>query len=174
VWSIISINRILTLNRLRSPSQAYSTLKAAWKNTFYINFFIRIFCVQAILQYLISLPIIITNTSADQSFGNLDFIALFVYIIGLALIVRGNDDLYLATRVFNLTDTHITKEAFINNKIYYGESCIWISIFIFALSVPYGWISIISPLVIILLLSRLPELYKPLRLIKSDLLGEQI
>ena len=143
----------------------FDRLKKEWDKLFYIKLLIHLFLPTAILQYLISLPIIIINSATIQHIGNIDIISFLFAAVGLSLIIHGNLRLYRRLRIYKMTNTHMSEKQIVNNEIYVGEIVFWISIFGLCVTMPYGIIGIISPAMLIATIYFAPKRYKSLKFI---------
>nr|WP_313894207.1 DUF1295 domain-containing protein [Psychrobacillus sp.] len=106
------------------------------------------------MLYIIAQPILRTNVSTTEGLGILDYIGLVIWIIGYFFEVVGDNQLRnFISKPENkgkLMKYGLWK--YTRHPNYFGEATMWWGIFLIALSAPNGWIGIVSPIVITLLL----------------------
>ncbi|MDB5176937.1 MAG: hypothetical protein JWN75_605 [Candidatus Saccharibacteria bacterium] len=119
-----------------------------------INMYVRVFLVQAILAFVVCLPVIILNMAHALQFSWLSILGLLVWSIGFCFESVGDAQLakYLhETKGKNkLMTTGLWK--YTRHPNYFGEVSQWWGIFIIVLAMPYWWIAIIGPVAITVLI----------------------
>ena len=123
------------------------------------------FLLQGFLLYLIALPVVVINLSGYSGFSWLDGAGVLVWLIGFCF--ESLADLQLK----NFKSKPENKGQIITTGLwkysrhpnYFGESVQWWGIFLLALSAPFGWATVISPILITFLVryvSGVPMLEK--------------
>ncbi|HET6622336.1 MAG TPA: DUF1295 domain-containing protein, partial [Candidatus Saccharimonadales bacterium] len=139
----------------------YTQLKRSWNGNLALNAYLRIFLVQAVLAWVIALPIVIVNQAEPRPLDWLALVGGLVWLIGFALEAIGDQQL----RTFVSDPKHRGKLMdsglwrYSRHPNYFGELTQWWGIFIIALSTPMGWIGFIGPLtltILILFISGIP------------------
>lgn len=132
----------------------YVNLRKQWKGNEALNAYVRIFAVQALLATLISSAVIIVNLSPSSYIGVFACVGLSVWLIGFIFEAIGDYQLkrFLADpkNKGKLMTAGLWK--YTRHPNYFGEATMWWGIFIIALSVPYGWLGIMTPVLITYLL----------------------
>ena len=161
LWGLRLSAYILYRNWGTGEDPRYADLALHWGTQFYIQSFLRVFMLQAILLWLISLSVITILTSAAAgSFSFFDFVAVLLWCIGFAFEVIGDwqlqrflgDPLHKG-RVMDRGLWRLTR-----HPNYFGEIVMWWSLWLLALPVGYAALTLLSPLTItaIILLFSLP------------------
>lgn len=142
--------------RLRShpeEDKRYIELRKNWKGNLAVNTFVRIYLLQAVLATVISLAVIHINLSSPAMLNQYAYSGLAIWIIGFLFEVIGDFQL----KRF-LADPHNGKLMteglwkYTRHPNYFGEATMWWGIFVIALGTPYGWVGIISAVLITYLL----------------------
>jgi len=142
--------------RLRShpEDKRYVELRKQWKGNLALNTYLRIFVTQAILATVIATAVIFVNVSLPSTLGQFTYIGIAVWAVGFFFESVGDLQLkgFLADpkNKGKLMTAGLWK--YTRHPNYFGEATMWWGIFIIALSVPYGWFGIITPVVITYLL----------------------
>ncbi len=165
LWGLRLSGYILYRNWGKGEDPRYEAIVKKWHKWFYLRSFLQLFMFQAVLLFIIALPIIVINTSKTAGlFRYYDYISVLLWMIGFAFEVIGdwqlnrflaqpaNEGKILTTGVWRYT----------RHPNYFGEIVMWFALFLLALPVPYGIYSIVSPLTIIgiLLFISLPATEK--------------
>lgn len=146
IWGIRLSGYILW--RKKGEDARYTTMKQSWGKWAFLYSYLMVFLLQGFLLLLIAMPIIIINASSIPGFFFLDYIGLFLWCFGFIYEVIADKQLYqflsLKTgKIMNHGLWHYSR-----HPNYFGEWLMWWGIWIISLSVPYGWICIISPITI--------------------------
>ena len=158
LWGVRLAVYIFIRNRGKDEDFRYKQWREDWGNNVAVNSFFRIFMLQGALMFGISLPIILVNgTGIDQPGLNyLDFAGSSLWLIGFGFEVIGD---YQMSR-FRINPGNkgkIMKSGlwrYTRHPNYFGEALLWWGIFLISLTIGKIWISIISPLLITYLLTR--------------------
>lgn len=164
VWGLRLALHIYNRNKNKPEDSRYLEWRKSWKN-FYLRSYLQVFLLQGIFLFLISFPVMVINHSISKGFGILEIIGFFVWCLGFYFQSVGDNQL----REFISNPTN--KGKIMNKGLwrysrhpnYFGEVTQWWGIFIIALSVPFGFITIIGPITITLLIlfvSGIPLLEK--------------
>ncbi len=126
-----------------------------------VNMYFRVFIVQGLLAVVVSLSIIMINASDVTAIQTLAVVGGLVWLAGFLFESVGDKQLrqHLADPKNKGKLMTSGLWSYTRHPNYFGEVVQWWGIFIIALSVPYGWISIIAPLTItslILFVSGVP------------------
>lgn len=130
----------------------YVELRKGWKRNLAVTTYLRIFVVQAILSLIISIAVIHINLSKYTDINLWTYIGAAVWLIGFGFESIGDAQLreHLRTNKGTLMTTGLWR--YTRHPNYFGEAVMWWGIFVIALGTPYGWVGIITPVVITYLL----------------------
>lgn len=126
----------------------YQTLRARWPGT---GMFYLFFQMQAVLVAIFSLPFLIVSWSAAKTLGILEITGLILALISLAGEALADRQL----RNFKARpDSHgkvcnVGLWRYSRHPNYFFESMIWWSFFLVALPAPYGWTTLLCPLLML-------------------------
>ena len=154
VWAL-RLSFTITKRLLKKPEDIrYVNLRKEWKGNEFANTYLRIFAVQAVLATVISSAVIHINLSLPTVLGTFAYVGIAVWVIGFLFESIGDAQLkrFLANskNKGKLMTSGLWK--YTRHPNYFGEATMWWGIFIIALSTPYGWLGIITPVVITYLL----------------------
>ncbi len=155
IWAIRLSGAIL-VRFLRSGREdpRYTEMRRAWKSHEALNAFVRIFLVQGLLATIVSLSVIVINTGEVTSLGVFSFVGAAIWLAGFIFEAVGDAQLkkHLANpkNKGKLMTSGLWR--YTRHPNYFGEATQWWGIFVIALGVPYGWITIIAPVAITYLL----------------------
>lgn len=157
VWGLRLSVHIYLRNRHKTEDHRYQEFRKKWKQFFYVRSYVQVFLVQGLLLLLISIPVVFINASEAVTFTWLDGIALAVWITGF--IFESVGDYQLAQFVKKPSNKgHVMQSGlwkYTRHPNYFGEVTQWWGIFLFAISIPNGFFTIIGPLVITLLITKI-------------------
>lgn len=155
LWGIRLSMQIIIRKIGKGEDTRYKKMRDEWGNDAIKNSFWYVFMLQGLMMLIISLPIILVNSSIIQPPLNLkDFIGLTIWIIGFLFETIGD------LQLFKFLSDPSNRGKILNTGLwrytrhpnYFGESLMWWGIFVIALSIPYSFFTIISPLLITYLL----------------------
>lgn len=141
---------------LRTPVEdpRYTELRSKWRGHVALNAYQRIFVTQGILATIIASSVIVVNLSEQQTIGWVALLGAAIWLAGFLFESIGDAQLRR-----HLTDPSKKGELmtsglwrYTRHPNYFGEATQWWGIWVIALSVPFGWAAIISPLLITYLL----------------------
>ena len=154
VWAA-RLSITITRRLLAKPEdRRYVELRKKWRGNTALNTYTRIFLVQAALATVISSAVIHVNLSLEAHIGVFAMIGLIVWGVGFFFETVGDWQLkrHLADpKNKGRLMTHGLWK-YTRHPNYFGEATMWWGVFIIALSTPYGWLGLITPVVITYLL----------------------
>lgn len=164
LWGLRLSIHVFLRNRGRGEDFRYKHWRDTWK-FFILRSYLQIFFLQGIFMYIVSSPVFYINYCSKEPLGFFDT---------LGLVLFGTGFLFEAVADYQLAD--FRKNPANKGKImttglwekcrhpnYFGEAMLWWGFGCYAISLPNGWITLISPLVMTLLLrfvSGVPMLEK--------------
>lgn len=152
VWGLRLAAHIHVRNRGKSEDFRYAQWRAEWKH-FYLRSFLQVFMLQGLFLLIIAWPVMFINLSAPEPFQVWDLAGGVVWFIGFGFETIG--DYQLAQ--FKKDPTHRGKIItsglwrYTRHPNYFGEAMQWWGIFMMACSIPSGWITVVSPVLITVL-----------------------
>jgi len=159
IWGLRLAIHILLRNRKRGEDSRYAEWRRNWGRSFIWRSYLQVFLLQGLFLLLISSAVILINRSIDAvlpPLGLLDAAGTAVWVVGFLYEAVGDAQLARfkkdPTNRGKIMDRGLWK--YTRHPNYFGESLMWWGIFLLALSVPGGWMTVMSPLVITLLLVR--------------------
>lgn len=154
IWGTRLSSHIYMRNRNKPEDARYAAWRAQWGQHVVIRSYLQIFMLQGFILLLISAPIVLINTSNTGAITLYTIIGMLVWIIGF--VFESVADYQLRQFLLNPANRgKIMKSGlwhYSRHPNYFGETLMWWGIFIIALSVPYGYFTIVSPIMITYLL----------------------
>lgn len=147
LWAVRLI--IYVYLRYKGNDPRFQTWKQSGIKAFLFNI-AYIFGSQLFFMSVMSIPIILINMSSVYGLNYLDYIAIAVWLIGYYFEAVSDYQLFMFTSN-PANKGHVMRHGlwrYSRHPNYFGEIIIWWAIFLFALSVPYGFLSIISAMAV--------------------------
>lgn len=156
IWGARLAYHIYSRNKNKTEDYRYAAWRVEWGKWFYIRSYFQIYILQGFLLFMISLPVLFVNIYQVDTFGILTVFGILVWVLGFFFESVG--DAQLAKFIKDplnkgkLMQSGLWK--YTRHPNYFGEVTQWWGIFIIALSVPYGLISILGPITITFLILK--------------------
>ena len=131
----------------------YQNMRARWKGNINIKF-LYFFEAQGILNVILSFPFLFVALNKSTEIAFIEWLGVLIWLTGLIGETLADKQL----RDFKLDPAnkgHVCKIklwSFSRHPNYFFEFLIWIGYSVTALSSPFGWIGVLSPLIILYLL----------------------
>jgi steroid 5-alpha reductase family enzyme len=161
IWGLRLSIRIYLRNRGKGEDIRYRKWREEWGKYFVIRSYLQVFLLQGGILLLNITPVLFINTYDSGSFGLLDALGLLLWVLGFGFeslsdwqLDRFIRDKGSRGKIMDQGLWHYSR-----HPNYFGEVTMWWGIYILALSVPWGWVTIIGPLTIssmILFVSGIP------------------
>lgn len=170
IWGLRLSYHILKRNWKKSEDFRYAKWRKQWGKWLIPRAYVQIFLLQGIFMYIISFSVILINADIDQVNLNIvDLVGFSIWVLGFAF--ESISDYQLSKFIEQKKLGKFAKNDVVTSGLwkytrhpnYFGEALQWWGIFLVALSVDYGYLSLISPLTITFLLlhvSGIPILEK--------------
>jgi steroid 5-alpha reductase family enzyme len=154
LWSVRLAAYITWRNWGEGEDHRYRAIRARNEPGFAVKSLYLVFGLQAMIAWIISLPLLAGFTGAAP-LGWLDALAVLLFVVGFVFEVIGDWQLASfrksAENRDRVLDTGLWR--YTRHPNYFGNACIWWGFFVFALSAG-GWWSIVSPILMTFLLLR--------------------
>ncbi|MBO3698237.1 DUF1295 domain-containing protein [Roseivirga sp. E12] len=156
LWGIRLSLHIGLRNRRKKEDFRYKQWREEWGSTFYWRSYLQVYLLQVLLLLVISTPIVIASQSAGSELSFLAGAGLALWLSGFYWQAVGDYQL----GQFKKRKTH--KDQVMQSGLwkhsrhpnYFGEIVMWFSIGLIVLEVTYGWIGLVSPILITFLLLK--------------------
>jgi steroid 5-alpha reductase family enzyme len=154
VWAV-RLSLFITLRNWGEPEdRRYQAIRADNEPGFWYKSLYIVFGLQAILAWIISLPLLGAVLGAAP-LGWLDFVAVLLWLVGFGFEVLGDQQLARfkadPANQGKVLDSGLWR--YTRHPNYFGEACIWWAYFLFALAAGAWW-TIIGPVLMTFLLLR--------------------
>ena len=157
IWGLRLAWHIYSRNKGKTEDYRYLAWREEWGEWFYLRSYVQVYLLQGFFLFLIVLPVLIINKGSGSLLGWLDLAGIAVWLFGFYFEAIG--DAQLAQFIKNPANKGKLMQsglwAYTRHPNYFGEVTQWWGIWLIALSVPYGWPTVIGPLTITFLLLKI-------------------
>lgn len=162
IWGLRLTWHIARRNLRKPEDGRYAAWRATWKHL-YLRSLFQIFLLQGLFLYVILLPVLFIHASVSTPLHALDVIGVTVWLIGFLFESIGDRQLknFLRDPANKGTIMDRGLWRYSRHPNYFGEVVQWWGIFLCALALPHGYLTIVGPLLItflILFVSGVPML----------------
>lgn len=165
IWGLRLAWHIHTRNKGKAEDYRYEAWRKEWGQWFYLRSYAQVYLLQGTLLFLIVFPVLLIQKNVGAALGALDAFGVAIWLFGFYFEVVG--DAQLTRFIQDPTNKGKLMQsglwAYTRHPNYFGEVTQWWGIWLLALSVPSGWLGIIGPLtisILILKVSGIPLLEK--------------
>jgi steroid 5-alpha reductase family enzyme len=162
IWGLRLSRHIYRRSKTKDDDRRYRELSRKWQGNFWLRAYCSIFLLQGLLVLIISLPIIV---SANRSLHSFWWLSIFGGAIWLAgFVFEAIADHQLAVFLMQKNRPQVLQTGlwrYSRHPNYFGELTQWWGIALIALNVSYGWIGLLSPIlltVLIMFVSGIPPI----------------
>ncbi|MBS1272391.1 MAG: hypothetical protein MAGBODY4_01536 [Candidatus Marinimicrobia bacterium] len=164
-WGARLSLHIYLRNRQKQEDFRYRNWRENWGSTFVLRSYFQVFLLQGSLMIIFSLPVILINFQDNRGFSVFTWIGMVIWLFGFLWEAIADYQLRRFKRTRKLSGEIMTEGLwkYSRHPNYFGESVAWWGIWIMALSVAWGWVTFISPLLLtffLLKVSGVPMLEK--------------
>ena len=155
IWGLRLAHYIFRRIRVsKQEDPRYTAMRAKWASRPALNAYLRVFLVQALLAVVVSLSVIVINTSDISALNGLVYVGALIWVVGFLFETIG--DLQLKRHLADPQKKGVLMISglwrYTRHPNYFGEAVQWWGIWVISLAVPFGWVTIIAPLTITYLL----------------------
>ncbi len=145
----------------RNHGQPEDYRYAAWRreagNAWWWRSYFKVFLLQGLVMWIVATPLLLATTaSAPESLQALDILGVALWLFGFLFEAVADEQL----RRFKsdpANSGHVMQSGlwrFSRHPNYFGESVLWWGFWIVACAVPFGWATVVSPVLMTWLLLR--------------------
>jgi len=162
-WAVRLSSRIFRKNYGKPEDARYAKWREQWmkkgRGYFLIRSYLQVNLLQIIIIFIVATPAILAlaNPAAYDSTCLLAGLVVFVFGLTYETIADWQLDRFIAGKKAGTEDaTLMTRGLFSLSRRpnYFGETLIWWGLAIMVLPLPFGWIAIISPLLITYIVTK--------------------
>jgi steroid 5-alpha reductase family enzyme len=166
IWGLRLALHIHSRNRGRGEDPRYRQWREEWGKWFVLRSFLQVFMLQGMLLLMVAIPVVFANTSPTTPLGWFDLVGLTVWLYGFGFEAIGDWQLLMFIRNPDNSGKLMTGGLwrYTRHPNYFGEVTLWWGIWLMTLSLPGGWLTVVGPLtitILILKVSGIPMLEKP-------------
>ena len=149
LWGIRLSLHIFLRNLNKPEDFRYRNWRDSWKH-FYLRSFLQVFILQGLFLYIISLSVIFIQQDHTRHLSLIDWVGTTVWVVGF--LMESVSDYQL--KAFKKKPEHAGRIIttglwkYSRHPNYFGEVVQWWGIFLIALPLPGGWMTLVSPLTI--------------------------
>jgi steroid 5-alpha reductase family enzyme len=155
VWGLRLALHLLRRTIGQDEDGRYQQMRKEWGGRIEIKF-LAFFQFQALLNVVLALPFLLVSINPEKGLSAFEFTGLVIWIA--ALIGESVADQQL--KLFKSDPANKGKTCrqglwnYSRHPNYFFEWLVWVAYFVFALGTPYGWISIIGPILMLYFLFK--------------------
>lgn len=165
IWGLRLATHIYRRNHGKPEDSRYAAWRQQWGKWFLVRSYFQVFILQGVFLFLIALPVVFFNQNSATNFSWFEVGGVVIWLIGFFFETVG--DRQLAQFIKNPANKGRLMQSglwsYSRHPNYFGEVVQWWGIFIMTLSLPHGWMTIVGPLtitILILFVSGVPLLEK--------------
>jgi steroid 5-alpha reductase family enzyme len=156
LWGLRLSLHIFLRNHGKHEDFRYANWRKEWGKYVVIRSFLQVFMLQGFFMFIIALPLMIVKIGEQTSLQWTDYVGLIIWLIGFYFEAVGD------YQMVQFKKNPANKGKFITSGLwkytrhpnYFGECAMWWGIFIISISAGNAYVSIISPIVLTWLLTR--------------------
>jgi steroid 5-alpha reductase family enzyme len=162
IWGLRLSSHIWRRNQGRDDDPRYRELTAQWRGNIWAQAYLRIFLLQGVLIWLVSLPVVMTAGQQLSGRGWLTLVGALVWLVGFSFEATADRQLrqFLASKNHpKLLQTGLWRYS--RHPNYFGELVQWWGLGLIALQTSFGWIGLLGPALLsylIIFVSGLPPI----------------
>ncbi len=164
LWSLRLSFRIFRKNHGKPEDFRYATWRTNWSERgrwyFLLRSYLQIYLLQGSIIFLVAFPAVIALAAPTAASSSLLWLGIIVFAIGLAYetIADWQLDRFIARKQAGTESAEIMTKglfAYSRRPNYFGETLIWWGMAIMVLPLSYGWLALISPLLITFIVTKI-------------------
>jgi steroid 5-alpha reductase family enzyme len=167
IWGLRLSLYLFFRNRGKGEDQRYQLWRLEWGENFVPKAFLEVFLLRGLFMFLMAAPLFLVSVYDNNTLDYIDMIGIAVWLLGFILEAVSDGQLSMFTKRFGedkILKTGLWKYS--RHPNYFGESLQWWGIFLLAISVNFGYLAVVSPIIItimVALVSGIPVVEKQYR-----------
>lgn len=156
IWAARLTSYLFSRFRSDNEDARYTYMREQWGGGSKNLLFLMIFIFQGVLVVALSMPFFLVSYGSHSEWSWWEFWGIVIWFLGVAGESFADSQLALFNKDPNNKEK-VCKNGlwrFSRHPNYFFESVVWIGFFLFAVPSDWGWLSIISPSIILLLLLK--------------------
>jgi steroid 5-alpha reductase family enzyme len=157
LWGTRLAAHIFRRNHGRGEDPRYQAMRAAHEQTFWWRSLFTVFWLQGTLLWFVSLPLLVAvRATQPEGLTVLDAVGVALFAIGFAFEVVGDHQLgrFKAQPENRGKVLESGLWRYTRHPNYFGDATAWWGLYVIAASTPGGWLTLLSPALMTLLLLR--------------------
>jgi steroid 5-alpha reductase family enzyme len=156
LWGFRLSFHIFLRNNGKPEDFRYANWRKEWGKFVVIRAFLQVFMLQGFFMFIIALPVIVTKLSSPERLGFVEIAGAVIWLVGFYFEAVGDYQLLQFKKDPKNKGQIITTGLwkYTRHPNYFGECVMWWGIFIVSIPSGYIWVTIISPIVLTWLLTR--------------------
>jgi steroid 5-alpha reductase family enzyme/predicted DCC family thiol-disulfide oxidoreductase YuxK len=156
VWSIRLTTHIYLRNRNRKEDFRYQNMRKSWGQAVNLRIFFQVFLLQGLILYVVALPVLWIHAHPQEIMASILWLPLSIWLFGFVCEALSDYQLYQFQKDPQNRGKLFTKGlwSYSRHPNYLGEILQWWAIWMVALPLPWGWLLIISPLLLTFLIIK--------------------
>jgi steroid 5-alpha reductase family enzyme len=156
IWAIRLLCHVAARNLGHDEDARYAKWRAEWGQSWLWRSYLQVFLLQGLILLLVSSPLLWLVANQEVPLDGACYVGILVWLFGFAFEAIGDEQL----RRFKNDPANRGKLmtnglwSWSRHPNYFGEVVQWWGIFLFALPLPYGTLTVISPLLITFLILK--------------------
>lgn len=153
MWGLRLANHIYQRSKFKKSDPRYEELSSKWKGNFWLRAYVSVFLLQGLLIALVGLPIVMATGRKLPGLEWLTYVGAVVWFIGFIIEMIADKQLGHYIRLEKrpkVLNTGLWRYS--RHPNYFGELTQWWAIGIIALQASWGWIGLVGPAVLTILI----------------------
>jgi steroid 5-alpha reductase family enzyme len=162
IWGLRLASHIYMRSKKRDEDRRYKELTTRWKGNIWLRAYYSIYLVQGLLILIIGIPIMVAIQQQLPGLAWLSIMGTVIWIVGF--IIESTADAQLANYLKLDNRPKVLQTglwSYSRHPNYFGELLQWWGVACIALQVSYGWIGLVGPLtlsILIIFVSGIPPI----------------
>ena len=157
LWGSRLSQHIVRRSRGKGEDPRYRRMRAAHGHAFWWHSLFTVFWLQGAILWFVALPLLVAvRAPRPASLTIVDGLGLVLFVIGFGFEVAGDDQLerFKAKpgNCGHVLDSGLWR--YTRHPNYFGDATLWWGLYLMAASTPGGWLTLLSPALMTLLLMR--------------------
>jgi steroid 5-alpha reductase family enzyme len=157
LWGSRLSLHIFRRNRHTGEDRRYQAMRHAHRRSFWWRSLFTVFWLQGTILWFVALPVLVAVRAAQPSaLTVVDAFGVLLFAIGLGFEVVGDYQLE-RFKAHPANRGHVLDRGlwrYTRHPNYFGDATLWWGVFVIACAAPYGWLTVMSPVLMSFLLMR--------------------